>query len=80
MVDGGQGDVLIATAVAGDEVPIEEFVVVGPRNRRRSRSSGIEIIDDAVAVRRHEHAGLAVHRVGAMRDVVEEGVAGAEGG
>ena len=35
VVDGGQGDVLVAAAVAGDEVRIEQFVVIGRRRRRR---------------------------------------------
>ena len=57
VVDGGQGDVLIATAVAGDEVPVEQLVVVGARNRRRSRGSRIEILMALSLSGRHEQAG-----------------------
>ena len=45
-VDGGQADVLVAAAVAGDEVRVEQLVVVGRRaspivgdRRRRSPSA-----------------------------------------
>src|SRR3546814_9486084 len=36
MVNGGQADILVAAAVAGDEMPVEQFIVifgVGPGQR-----------------------------------------------
>ena len=71
MVNGGQGDVLIAAAVAGDEVAVEQLVVVGAGGAARCPVIG-------VVVGGQHRAGLAVHRVGAMRDVVQEGVVGAK--
>jgi hypothetical protein len=71
VVDGGQGDVLVNAAVAGDKVRVEQLIVVGCRI--------VVVADDIVGIGRQPRPGLAVQRVGGMRDVFEEGVAGANG-
>ena len=69
VVDSGQADVLVGAAVAGDEVRVEQFVVILAIGRR---IVGIAQADFDVAV---GEAG----RHGAMGDVGEEGMAGADG-
>ena len=61
VVDGGQADVLVGAAVAGDEVGVEQFVVVD-----RRVVAGVEQADFDVAV------GDPV-RDRVMRDVGQEG-------
>ena len=56
-VDGGQCDVLVAAAIAGDEVGIEHFVVVGAGGLRAG-------INDIVRVGQQRRTGLAAERVG----------------
>ncbi len=65
MVDGGQADILVDAAIAGDEVRVEQFVVVDPV------VAGMFPADFGVAI------GETV-RDGIMRDVGEERVVGAE--
>ena len=67
VVDGGQADVLVAAAVAGDEVRVEQLVVVFG-----AAVAGIAEADRDVAV------GDLADRHGVMGDVGEEGVAGAD--
>ena len=67
-VHGGQADVLVAAAVAGDEVQVEQLVVVGAGRLRRLQAGAGDRIRVGAARRRH----------GAVRDVVEERVAGPE--
>ena len=68
VMDGGQADVLVPAAVAGDVVGVEQLVVVGARGRQRCR-------------RRCRRRASERRRFGAarVRDVVQEGVAGADG-
>ena len=68
VVDGGQADVLVGAAVAGDEVGVEQFVVVD-----RRAVAGVEQADFDVAV------GDAV-RDRVMGDVGQEGGVDAERG
>ena len=68
-VHGGQADVLVAAAIAGDEVLVEQLVVVG--------AAGLRIADDAVAIW-VQYAGQELRRR-VMGDVVKEGVAGTHG-
>ena len=59
-VDGGQRDVLVAAAVTGDEVPVEQLVVIAARGRVGHRL-------------RHQVVGVGDRgRHGAVRDVVQE--------
>ena len=51
VVHGGQADVLVDAAVAGDEVRVEQLVVVGAGGRR--------VPMHAVGVGREQRAGLA---------------------
>ena len=68
MVDGGQADILVDAAVAGDEVGVEQLVVV----------LGVAVARIGQADRDVAVGDLADrHRV--VGDVGEEGVAGAEG-
>ena len=69
VVDGGQADIFVGAAVAGDEVRVEQFVVILPVGRR---VVGIAQTDFDVAIgkaRRHSVVG----------DVGKEGVSGADG-
>ena len=71
---GGEADILVHAAVAGDVVRVEQLVVVGcPGGCHRPR------VDDPVSAtgRRRRVAVMVAHRHGEMRDVVEEGMAGA---
>ena len=68
-VNTGEGDVFVAASIAGDVVEIEQFVVVG--------AGGLGSGGGA-----HRGVGighLAGPGVGVMGDVIEEGVAGAQG-
>ena len=71
VVDGGQADVLVDASVAGHEVLGQQLVVVG---------AGKAIVDagHVVGIGRQRSAGLAAERVGGMRDVGQERVAGAQ--
>ena len=73
MVDGGQADVLVAAAVTGDEVRAEQFVVVLRRGQRRR-------VDHVVEIGSEGCAGRARLGDRAVRDVVEERVAGVQRG
>ena len=73
-VDGGQADVLVHAAVAGDVVRVEQLVVVGSRLPA--------VADDRCRRRRRQRrrrCRQSSTRHGVMRDVVEEGVTGAHG-
>jgi hypothetical protein len=84
-MDRGQADVLVAAPVAGDEVAVEQLIVVGARRLRqeqgnvdRDRAAGVEVriglaAGDGVAVGHQAGAGD-----GAVRDVDQEFVAGAQ--
>ena len=75
VVHRGQADVFIDAAIAGDVVGVEQLVVV-----RKIVSSGPDrngIADSGASVRRQDTSDEDRHRV--VRDVVEEGVAGAHG-
>ena len=67
VVDGGEADVLVAAAVAGDEVRVEQLVVVAAVGC----DPGLSEADFDVAVRE-----AVRHRV--VRDVGKEGVRGAD--
>ena len=71
VVDGGQADVLVDASVAGHEVLGQQLVVVG---------AGKTIINasNSIGIDRERGAGLAAERVGGMRDVGQERVAGAQ--
>ncbi|MCY1489125.1 hypothetical protein D9M68_228420 [compost metagenome] len=78
VVHRGQADVLVAAAVAGDEVTIEQFVVVGqalPGNRVAQRFVRCGT-DDGVVIR--SQLTTDEQRHGIVRDVVEEGVVGSD--
>ena len=67
-VDGREGNVFVAAAVAGDVVKIEQLVVIG--------AGGLE-----GGCRAHGGVGIghfAAAGVGVVGDIVEEGMAGAE--
>ena len=66
VVDGGQADVFVAAAVAGDEVRVEQLVVVEPVRIARIAEADFDVAVRELAIR---------HRL--MGDVVQEGVAGA---
>ena len=68
-------DVLVAAAVAGDEVRVEHLVVVGAGHRRRRRRRDRYRRSDAFGVVGRRRDRRSRRRV--VRDVVEEGVAGA---
>ena len=67
VVDGGQADILVDAAVAGDEMRVEQFVVI-----LGVAVAGIVQADRDVAV------GDLADRHGVVRDVGEEGVAGTD--
>ncbi|MOA55088.1 hypothetical protein D3C78_1788170 [compost metagenome] len=67
MVHGGQADVLVYPAVAGDVVRIEQFVVVGAGGQR----AGVHHI---VVIGYQAGGGRRI-----VGDVVEEGVTGVHG-
>ncbi len=70
VVDGGQADVLVDASVASHEVLGQQLVVVGV---------GVEVVaDDSIGVGRQRGAVLAAERVGGMRNVGQERMAGAE--
>ena len=70
-VDGRQADVLVAAAVTGDVVRAEQFVVVLRRGQRGR-------VDHVVEIGSEGCAGRARLRRCAVRDVVEERVAGVQ--
>ena len=77
---GGQADVLVAAAVAGDVVGVEQLVVVGSLlaavvDETGRRAVSVRIASGIVAVLLEDAADDDGH--GRMGDVVEEGVAGA---
>ena len=85
VVDGGQADILVAAAVAGDEVAVEQFVVVGRSCGRgsvatsfRPRLSVSALIDLSGNGPPGPSGSDSDHGHGVMRDVVEEGVARAD--
>ena len=65
LVHHRERDVLVAAAVAGDEVRVEQLVVV--RARRLTARDGAEVADDRVRVRHETRRGNRV-----VCDVVEE--------
>ena len=69
-VDGGQADVLVAAPVTGDEVGVEQLVVVGCPGRRR-------VADQAVGVW-IERSGRGEGGRGGVGDVGQEGVVGTD--
>ena len=69
VVDGGQADVLVAAAVTGHEMRVEQLVVVVPSGRRDRVVGKAEC---GVGV------GCLALRPRVVRDVVEEGVTGAD--
>ena len=77
VVDGRQADVLVPASVAGDEVTIQQFVVVGAGLDRdlcavdHAVSVGVAV-DDTVRIRGFQRVGLAVERVRRMGDIVKE--------
>jgi hypothetical protein len=76
VVDRGQPDVLVAAAVAGDEVRVEHLVVVGRRVAVVGRA-GVGVGGEGLAGRGRVVVVVAVgHRV--VGDVVQEGVVGAQ--
>ncbi|MND47098.1 hypothetical protein D3C80_379860 [compost metagenome] len=68
---GGQADVLVDPAVAGDVVGVQQFAVVGTG---RLRDSGLAV-DQAIAIPHQPRCG---RRVGGMGDVAEELMPGAD--
>ena len=83
VVDGGQGDVLIDAAIAGDEVGVQELVVIKSRVRRRSAGTAAY---HTVGIGQQKRGGLArasgtttSDRTGVMGDVGEEVATGANG-
>ncbi len=68
-VDRGQADVLVASAVTGDEVRVKQLVVVLTSTRDVARRG--------VGVGKELRTRLAVDRHRKVRDVVQEGVPGA---
>ena len=74
VVNGRETDVLVAAAIAGDEVTIEQLVVVFEL-LARLRIHGDGVADGGVRVRR-QHAAND-NRRSVVRDVVKEGVTGA---
>ncbi|MCY1219729.1 hypothetical protein D9M72_317150 [compost metagenome] len=72
VVHGGEADVLVDPAVASDVVGFQQFVVVG---------GGVAVVGsgNCVTVSCQQRAGLAIERIGAVGDVIEEGMAGAHG-
>ena len=78
-VDGGQADVLVAAAVAVDEVAVEQLVVIGA-DRLRPAIGDAVVVGHQLHPRRHRVVVVVVGAGrGGMRDVVEEGVVGAHG-
>ncbi|ELS27857.1 hypothetical protein ppKF707_1060 [Metapseudomonas furukawaii] len=71
MVHRGQADVLVATAIAGDEVAVEQLVVEEAGQRR--------VPGVGIGIRRHQCASLAIERIGRMGDVIQEGMTGEQG-
>src|SRR5262249_20570022 len=67
----GEADVLVHAAVAGHVVQVEELIVVGAG---RLRTGG----DDVIGIG-NERIAEVVDRIGAMGNVDQELVAGAEG-
>ncbi|NRP23320.1 hypothetical protein LPJGGPFB_06590 [Ensifer adhaerens] len=72
-VDRGEADILVHAAVAGDVVRVEKLVVIGQIVASRSDGNGISGLRIAIG---RKHTGVE-HRYGIVRDVVEEGMAGA---
>ncbi|GBF26485.1 hypothetical protein MnTg02_01526 [bacterium MnTg02] len=79
VVDRRQGDVLIGAAVAGDEMRIQQLVVIKARRQHVQNRAYLAII----LGRQHRNyrtragGGRTRHRGGVMRDVGEEVAAGA---
>ena len=71
MVHGGQADVLVDPAVTGHEVGVEQLVVIGA-------SQAVVDPGHAISIGHQRRAGLAVERVGRVRDIVEETMTGAQ--
>ena len=69
-----QADVLVDPPVAGDEVRIEQLVVVRARRSRLWNAVDDDVVHVGVAVLVERGAARTRNRV--VRDVVEEGVAG----
>ena len=73
MVDGGQTDILVAATVAGNEVGIEQLIIIGV-------AAGLPIAKGqphcSITVGGLQCAVLAVEGTGVVRNVVEEGVIG----
>ncbi|MNX92507.1 hypothetical protein D3C86_1246540 [compost metagenome] len=75
MVHGGQADVLVDPAVAGNIVGVEQFVVIG--QVVAARANGLRIADSDVGIRLQNPADD--DRRGIVGDVVEETMPGAHG-
>ena len=70
LLDGGEPEILVQPAVAGD-------LVHGPAVRCRSARQGLAA-GDGVGVRQQETAGNRVNGIGGLRLVVDEASAGGE--
>ncbi|MNR60425.1 hypothetical protein D3C85_1818990 [compost metagenome] len=68
MVHGSQTDVLVATPVAGDEVAVEQFIVVGIRQSIINTCQAILILG--------QQRASGVSRSGTVGDVVQKRVTG----
>ncbi len=72
MVNRSQADVLISAAIAGDEMPVQELIIVLGIIAILARN----IISDILVGVRLQLSALIEHRHGIMRDVVQECVRG----
>ena len=82
VVDGGESDVLVAAAVAGDEVRVEQLVVVGRRVEviaEQAFWTKVRVGDLQNRCVASRAVGIEHSRRRVMGDVVEESVAGAQG-
>ncbi|MND56423.1 hypothetical protein D3C80_475280 [compost metagenome] len=73
MVHGSQTDVLVAASVTGDEVGVQQFIVVGARRPRRRDTVG-----DVVRIGGQRRTGLAAERIGVVGDVIQERMVGTD--
>ena len=81
-VHGGQADVFIASAVTGDEVPFEQFVVVGARGLHANAEDADGCVQVGGFLDLWRCGVVVVVKgvgCGVVRDVVQERVAGTDG-
>ncbi|MNS65799.1 hypothetical protein D3C72_989810 [compost metagenome] len=71
VMNSSQSDVLVTASITRNEMTLQQLVVIDTGCKRPT-------VDNIICVRSFQRTRLAVEGVGVVRDVVQEGMAGAQ--